>query len=242
MSVGWGADRKGEIMTRERFRAWLQEKREVSGQRWRLIGFLRAASPALAALSVVFAFVAGLLPVTLIVAGGLLTARIQQAIAAHAGPAAMAGLYRAFAPVTVLFLAAEVMVPVQRRLRWLLIKRVDRHVRERVMRAGLTGTDLSRFHDEELGRSMFRAANLATSAYSPGNAAAGMLGVTRDYVAFQDFARLEVLARESVGVGDVGRVDDRGAVRRALRRADVSDLEGDLPGGLETPLGHARSR
>jgi ATP-binding cassette, subfamily B, bacterial len=57
--------------------------------------------------------------------------------------------------------------------------------------------------------------------------------------AFQDFARLEVLARESIGVGDVARVGDSRAVRGALARADVSDLEGDLHEGLETPLGHA---
>jgi ATP-binding cassette, subfamily B, bacterial len=176
---------------RERLGAWLRDKRQAGRQRWRLIGFLRAASPALVALSVVFAVVAGLLPVALIVSGGLLTARIQQAIATQA-PAAMVSLYRVFALVTGLFLAAEVMVPVQRRLRWLLIKRVDREVRERVMRAALTGTDLSRFHDEEHGRSMYRAASLATSVYSPGNAAAGLLGLARDYVV--SFGAAAVLA------------------------------------------------
>jgi ATP-binding cassette subfamily B protein len=57
--------------------------------------------------------------------------------------------------------------------------------------------------------------------------------------AFQDFVRYQVLARETVGVGRIERIDDRGAVRAALARADVADLEHDLPDGLETPLGRA---
>jgi ATP-binding cassette subfamily B protein len=57
--------------------------------------------------------------------------------------------------------------------------------------------------------------------------------------AFQDFARFEVVARESVGAGDVERIESPPAVRGALRRADVAELERELPHGLETPLGRA---
>jgi ATP-binding cassette subfamily B protein len=57
--------------------------------------------------------------------------------------------------------------------------------------------------------------------------------------AFQDFVRFEVLARESVGVGRIEHAGEPPAVRRALGRADVADLEGELPQGLETPLGRA---
>ena len=54
---------------------------------------------------------------------------------------------------------------------------------------------------------------------------------------FQDFARFELLARENVGVGDVGRVDDADAVTAALERAHASDVPASLPAGLETQLG-----
>jgi ATP-binding cassette subfamily B protein len=57
--------------------------------------------------------------------------------------------------------------------------------------------------------------------------------------AFQDFVRFEVLARESVGVGAVEHVEEPSLVRTALRRADVAEIEADLPEGLETPLGRA---
>jgi len=60
---------------------------------------------------------------------------------------------------------------------------------------------------------------------------------SRVSAAFQDFARFELLARETVGVGDLPRVEDRGAVGAALARAGAEDLPGRLPRGLETQLG-----
>ncbi len=55
--------------------------------------------------------------------------------------------------------------------------------------------------------------------------------------AFQDFARLEFLARHSVGLGDLLRLDDPATVGGALRRAGASDVADGLPAGLETQLG-----
>ncbi|MET9296390.1 ABC transporter ATP-binding protein [Streptomyces sp. NPDC003077] len=54
---------------------------------------------------------------------------------------------------------------------------------------------------------------------------------------FQDFVRFELPAGETVGVGDVPRLDDRAAVRSALARAGAADLPAGLPGGLATQLG-----
>lgn len=55
--------------------------------------------------------------------------------------------------------------------------------------------------------------------------------------AFQDFARLEVVARESVGVGDLPRAGENAAVMAALVRAGAEDIPDQLPQGLDTPLG-----
>ncbi|HUR23418.1 MAG TPA: ABC transporter ATP-binding protein [Acidimicrobiales bacterium] len=54
---------------------------------------------------------------------------------------------------------------------------------------------------------------------------------------FQDFAKLEFLARESVGVGHLPRLDDVPAVVGALERAAAGDLVAKLPAGLDTQLG-----
>ena len=55
--------------------------------------------------------------------------------------------------------------------------------------------------------------------------------------AFQDFFRFELRARHSVGVGDVPRLDDDGAVSAAVARAGADDVVARLPAGLDTQLG-----
>lgn len=55
--------------------------------------------------------------------------------------------------------------------------------------------------------------------------------------AFQDFTRFELLARETVGVGDLEKIEERAVVGAALGRAGAADLPGVLPLGLETQLG-----
>ena len=53
--------------------------------------------------------------------------------------------------------------------------------------------------------------------------------------AFQDFATFEYQVRESVGIGDLGHVDDPTAVWTAIDRAGAADLVSGL--GLQTQLG-----
>ncbi len=55
--------------------------------------------------------------------------------------------------------------------------------------------------------------------------------------AFQDFFRFEFLARQTVGVGDLPRLDDTPAVAAALDRAGADDVVAKLPSRLETQLG-----
>ena len=55
--------------------------------------------------------------------------------------------------------------------------------------------------------------------------------------AFQDFFRFEFLARQSVGLGDVPRVDDDPAVHAAVDRAGATDVVDRLAAGLDTQLG-----
>ena len=57
--------------------------------------------------------------------------------------------------------------------------------------------------------------------------------------AFQDFVRFELIARQTVGLGDLPRLEDEPAVHVALRRADATAVADDLPAGLATPLGRS---
>jgi ATP-binding cassette subfamily B protein len=55
--------------------------------------------------------------------------------------------------------------------------------------------------------------------------------------AFQDFYRLELHAQETVGVGDLPRLDDRAATSTAVDRAGAQDVIERLAYGIETQLG-----
>ncbi|HZN15917.1 MAG TPA: ABC transporter ATP-binding protein [Acidimicrobiales bacterium] len=55
--------------------------------------------------------------------------------------------------------------------------------------------------------------------------------------AFQDFFRFELQARHGVGLGDVPRLDDNGAVVTAVGRAGADDVVERLEAGLDTQLG-----
>jgi ATP-binding cassette subfamily B protein len=55
--------------------------------------------------------------------------------------------------------------------------------------------------------------------------------------AFQDHARLEFVARESVGVGHLAAIDDERAVTEAVHRAGASAVLRSLRDGLATQLG-----
>jgi ABC-type multidrug transport system fused ATPase/permease subunit len=54
---------------------------------------------------------------------------------------------------------------------------------------------------------------------------------------FQDFVRYELLARETVGVGDLPRMSSAGVVESAIERAGATALIEDLPLGLDHQLG-----
>ena len=54
---------------------------------------------------------------------------------------------------------------------------------------------------------------------------------------FQDFARLELLARESIGVGDTDLIHTDASIVGALQRAAAADVQSALPAALDTQLG-----
>jgi ATP-binding cassette, subfamily B, bacterial len=160
----------------------IERARRTLHMRLQLLRLLRQASPGLVAATVVTAVLAGLMPVAFIVAGGSLSARIQDALAAGGSPASLRAVYGAFAMLIGLFLISEVMVPVQSRLRWLVMKRVDGAARKRVMHATLQATDMARLHNPDFLHSMRRLRGLVWYSATPGGGAAGMIGVLRDYL------------------------------------------------------------
>jgi ATP-binding cassette subfamily B protein len=62
---------------------------------------------------------------------------------------------------------------------------------------------------------------------------------TRLAAGFQDFARLQLLARESIGVGDTDKIDRDAWIHAALERAAAADVARTLPHDLDTQLGRS---
>ncbi|WP_349879206.1 ABC transporter ATP-binding protein [Micromonospora sp. HUAS YX12] len=55
--------------------------------------------------------------------------------------------------------------------------------------------------------------------------------------AFQDFVRFELRAGRTIGLGDVGRIEERPALERAVERAGAGDVVRQLRDGFDTQLG-----
>jgi ATP-binding cassette subfamily B protein len=92
---------------------------------------------------------------------------------------------------------------------------------------------LCRFYDPSTGRITVDGVELA--AIDPDR------WRRRIAAGFQDFLRFELLARESVGVGDLPLVEDASAVESAVERAAARDVVRDLPDGLDTPIGQSQA-
>ena len=91
---------------------------------------------------------------------------------------------------------------------------------------------------------------LLTKMYAPTAGSIGIDGAdlagiaTADWrqrttATFQDLVRFELTAGETVGIGDLPRIDDVEAIDTALDRASATDVVGTLREGLSTRLGRS---
>ena len=88
---------------------------------------------------------------------------------------------------------------------------------------------LLRFYDPSGGRILLDGVDLRE--YDPADLRREM------GVIFQDFVRYEFTARENIGLGQIGALDDRDQVHVAASKAGADALLGQLPQGLDTRLG-----
>jgi ABC-type multidrug transport system fused ATPase/permease subunit len=88
---------------------------------------------------------------------------------------------------------------------------------------------LSRFYEPDSGRIEIDGVDLQGF---PIDAWRGRISAT-----YQDHTAFEFLARETVGIGDLARIDDELAVRRALDAGGGTEVVRGLPHGLDTQLG-----
>src|SRR5207302_2664011 len=88
---------------------------------------------------------------------------------------------------------------------------------------------LCRFYQPTEGRIMIDGTELALVSADGWRARLGG--------AFQDFMRYEFFARQTIGLGDLVRSGDDGALLTAVDRGGARDVIEKLPRGLDTQLG-----
>jgi ATP-binding cassette subfamily B protein len=88
---------------------------------------------------------------------------------------------------------------------------------------------LSKFYEPTSGRILVDGVDLARLPAEEWR--------TRLAGAYQDFFRFELRAGQTVGVGDIARIDDEPAVETAVTRAGADDVIAHLGAGLATQLG-----
>ncbi|WP_205475222.1 ABC transporter ATP-binding protein [Nocardioides sp. SYSU D00038] len=156
--------------------------------RWALVRMLAHASPRLVVVRLVVLVVAGVLPVALVLAGGHLSGRIADSL----GSGELDPVVPAFVLVMGLYLLGELLGPVLGRLRWRVTKSVDGTIRDRVLRAALSGADVSHLQGQAHLDAMGELQGLVRWSATPGQGAAGIVALAQDYLTV--FAAGAVLA------------------------------------------------
>lgn len=252
----------GQALLRERRQSWEDWHGPISRARWGTAGWqtlawaLFAAGYMLAVSFVSSRYPAG--PVILVLAAG---SRLSFYVSATLGEIGfLAGFWMdgarrlAWLEDYASSTAAHAEVPVPERLeQGIRLDNVsfaypgtDRRVLEHVDLALPAGTVVAIVGENGAGKSTL--VKLLTRMYQPtegvisvdGAPLAGMAADSwrqRLAGAFQDFFRFELRARQTVGLGDLPRMDDRGALAEAVERAGATDVIEALRDGLETQLG-----
>lgn len=155
-----------------------QPARRVVADRVALLRMLGAAPLPLVLVTIAAMVLAALVPVALILAGGRLSGTIAESL----GSGGLGPVVGPFVVVMGLFLLGELLGPAQGRLLWRVTKTVDGVVRDRVVRAGLAGADLTHLHGLDHAGALREVYGLIRWAATPGGGAAGVLGLGRDYL------------------------------------------------------------
>lgn len=169
-------------MIRTWYRTAVLPRRDIA----RLLPTAGAGSVAgLLALDVVL----GLLPVAFVLATSVVVGQVPAAVEGGTGSAAWSDLVRTFVLAAVLFLARQVLAPVQTALGVRMQRRIDGALRDRALRVALRSTSIAPMEDQATLEALTEATREFEAEFrSPGASAAGLLALVARYVQLMGFA------------------------------------------------------
>ena len=139
----------------------------------------------LAALDVVL----GLLPVAFVLATSVVVGQVPAAVDGGTGSAAWGDLVRTFVLAAVLFLARQVLAPLQTALGVRMQRRIDGALRDRALRVALRSTSIAPMEDQATLEALTEATREFEAEFrGPGSSAAGLLALIARYVQLVGFA------------------------------------------------------
>ncbi|GLK99188.1 multidrug ABC transporter permease [Dactylosporangium matsuzakiense] len=124
----------------------------------------------------------GLLPVIFVVATSVLIGRVPAAAAAGTGSAEWGALVSAFVVASAVFLAQQMLTPLQATLGELMQHRVNGYFHHRLMSVAMRSTGMAPLEDDTTQAAMQQASEMLQTAFrTPGHAASGMLAYIARY-------------------------------------------------------------
>ena len=139
--------------------------------------------------SLVLDVVLGLLPVAFVLATSVVVGQVPAAVDGGTGSAAWSDLVRTFVLAAVLFLARQVLAPVQTALGVRMQRRIDGALRDRALRVALRSTSIAPMEDQATLEALTEATREFEAEFrSPGSSAAGLLALVARYVQLVGFA------------------------------------------------------
>ncbi|GEK22007.1 ABC transporter ATP-binding protein [Cellulomonas xylanilytica] len=133
--------------------------------------------------------VLGLLPVAFVLATSVVVGQVPAAVDGGTGSAAWGALVRTFVLAAVLFLARQVLAPLQTALGVRMQRRIDGALRDRALRIALRSTSIAPMEDQATLEALTEATREFEADFrSPGASAAGLLALVARYVQLVGFA------------------------------------------------------
>jgi ATP-binding cassette subfamily B protein len=149
---------------------------------WRIAALLPKGGAGLVGVMVCLNVVLGLLPIAFIVATSVMIGRVPAAVTGGVGSAEWRVLIAAFVVAAAVFVAQQIIAPLQTALGELLARRVDGHVLGRLIDASLKSTGIGPLEDQRLLDDLSRVVlSLEQGFRTAGLACAGLLALIARY-------------------------------------------------------------
>lgn len=172
-------------------RAYLQGSLEIARSYLAIAELVPSAGLGLVAALLTVDLLLGVLPVAFVLATSFMIGLVPDAVRGGVGSPEWRNLVLAFVSAAAVFVAAQILGPLQAALGELMARRVDGVVYRRLVGASLRGAGIGPLEDQRLLDSLSQAVQFLDFGFrTPGNACAGLLALVARYTQLLGYAAI----------------------------------------------------